>query len=140
MAAKDKMETRIDDKKIKDLLKQAIFEALEEKRDIFHELMAEVLEDFAMVRAIQEGEDSDSVSRSDIFRILEGKEQTVWKRISGKALPETYADEEMTLISLTKYAELLRMWRGLKRHPKSETAESFKVKVVIIESDLGTTA
>jgi hypothetical protein len=77
MAAKDKMETRIDDKKIKDLLKQAIFEALEEKRDIFHELMAEVLEDFAMVRAIQEGEDSDSVSRSDIFRILEGKEQTV---------------------------------------------------------------
>ena len=71
------METRIDDKKIKDLLKQAIFEALEERRDVFYELIVEVMEDFAMVHAIQDGEDSGSISRSDIFRILEGKEQTV---------------------------------------------------------------
>jgi hypothetical protein len=68
------METLIDDRKIKDFLKQAIIEAIEEKKEIVHDLLVEVMEDIAMVRAIQDGEDSGQASRDDIFQILKGKE------------------------------------------------------------------
>ena len=68
------METLIDDNKIKDLFKQAIIEAIEEKKQVVHDLLVEVIEDIAMVRAIQDGEDSGPVSRDDIFQILRGKE------------------------------------------------------------------
>jgi hypothetical protein len=62
------METLIDDRKIKDLFKQAIVEAIEEKKEVVHDLLVEVMEDIAMVRAIQDGEDSGPVSRDDIFQ------------------------------------------------------------------------
>ncbi len=68
------METLIDDRKIKVLFKQAIIEAIEEKKEIVHDLLVEVMEDIAMVRAIQDGEDSGPASRDDIFQILKGKE------------------------------------------------------------------
>ena len=61
------METLIDDRKIKDLFKQAIVEAIEEKKEVVHDLLVEVMEDIAMVRAIQDGEDSGPVGRDDIF-------------------------------------------------------------------------
>ena len=67
------MEALIADKKIKDLFKQAIIEAIEEKKELFHDLLIEVMEDLAMVRAIQDGENSDQAKRKEIFQILEGK-------------------------------------------------------------------
>jgi len=82
------METLIDDRKIKDLFKQAIIEAIEEKKEVVYDLLFEVMEDIAMVRAIQDGEDSGPASRDDIFQIIEGKESSAWERISEKALPE----------------------------------------------------
>ena len=63
-----------DSVKIKELFKQAIIEAIEEKKDEVHDLLVEVMEDIAMIHAIQDGEDSDSVSREEIFEILKGKE------------------------------------------------------------------
>jgi len=68
------METVIDDGKIKDLFKQAIIETIEEKKDIVHDLLMEVMDDLAMIRAIEEGENSGSVGREEIFNILDGKE------------------------------------------------------------------
>ncbi len=70
------METLIDDNKIKNLFKQAIIEAIEEKKDVVHDFFIEAMEDMAMVRAIEEGESSDNVSRDDIFDVLDGKEGT----------------------------------------------------------------
>jgi len=67
------METMIDDKKIKDLFKQAIIEAIEEKKEAVHDLLVEVMEDIALVRAIQDGENSGPASRDEIFQILEAK-------------------------------------------------------------------
>jgi len=64
------METLIDDRKIKDLFKQAIIEAIEEKKELFHDLLLEVMEDLAMVRAIQDGENSGPAKRNEIFQIL----------------------------------------------------------------------
>jgi signal transduction histidine kinase len=67
------MQTVIDDSKLKKLLKEALVEALEEKRDVFHDLITEALEDIALVRAIQEGENTETVNKQEIFNILEGQ-------------------------------------------------------------------
>lgn len=53
--------------------KQAIIEAIEEKKDVVHNLLVDAMEDIAMIRAIQEGENTDSVSKKEIFDILEGQ-------------------------------------------------------------------
>jgi len=68
------METVIDDGRIKELFKQAIIEAIEEKKEVVHDILMEVMEDIAMVRAIEEGENSGSVGREEIFNILDSKE------------------------------------------------------------------
>ena len=70
------MEALIDENKIKNLFKQAIIEAIEEKKDVVHDLFMEAIEDIALVRAIEEGESSDNVSRDEIFDILGGKKGT----------------------------------------------------------------
>ncbi len=66
------METFADDIKLKSLVKQAVIEAIEEKRGVVHDLLVEAIEDVAMIRAIQEGEDSGYVGRDEIFGILSG--------------------------------------------------------------------
>ncbi len=66
------METIIDDTKIKNLFKQAIIEAIEEKRDVVHDLFMDAMEDIAIVRAIEEGETTDQVSREEVFNIFNG--------------------------------------------------------------------
>jgi len=65
------MQTLIDDSKLKQLLKEAVIEALEEKKNIFHDLMLEVMEDMALVHAIKEGEDTETISKKEILNILE---------------------------------------------------------------------
>ncbi len=70
------MEALIDDNKIKNLFKQAIIEAIEEKKDVVRDLFMEAMEDIALVRAIEEDESSENVSRDEIFDILSGKEGT----------------------------------------------------------------
>lgn len=66
------METVIDDGKLKELSKQAIIEAIEEKKEAVHDLLVEAMEDVAMIHAIQEGEDSEAVGWKDVFQALEG--------------------------------------------------------------------
>ena len=56
---------------IKELFKQAFLELLQERRDLLYDLFAEVIEDFALVNAIEEGESTELVSRAEVFQILE---------------------------------------------------------------------
>jgi hypothetical protein len=56
---------------LKEVLKGAIIELLSERREEFSELLAEVIEDIALERAIVEGETTEFVSREAIFKILE---------------------------------------------------------------------
>jgi hypothetical protein len=65
------MQTLIDDVKLKQLLKEALAEAIEEKRNLFYDLIVDAVEDIAIVRAIQEGENTETVSKQEIFNILE---------------------------------------------------------------------
>ena len=71
------MEALTDDGKLKKLIKQAIIEALEEKKEVVHDLLVEAMEDVAMIRAIRDGEDSGLVDRDQIFGILGASEGTV---------------------------------------------------------------
>lgn len=64
----------IDDIKLKQLLKSAIVELLEKRKEIVYDLLAEIIEDIALEKAIQEGENTEPVSREAIFKILGRKE------------------------------------------------------------------
>lgn len=67
------MELFSDSDKLKELFKQAIIEAMEEKRDVVHDLLVEAMEDLAMIHAIQEGEETEAVSREEVFNVMEGR-------------------------------------------------------------------
>lgn len=68
------MQTLIDDAKLKALLKEVIIEVLEERSETITSFFAEILEDLALGKAIQEGENSQKISRKEIFKILEGQQ------------------------------------------------------------------
>ena len=61
----------IDEGRLKDLLKSAIVEVLEERKDLMRDAVDEALEDIALVRAIEEGLRSGKASRQEIFAIFE---------------------------------------------------------------------
>lgn len=61
-----------DSAKLKEVFKQAIIEAMEEKKDLVHDLLVEAMEDLGMIRAIQQGEETETVSRDEVFNLLKG--------------------------------------------------------------------
>ncbi|MBW1785423.1 MAG: hypothetical protein JRK53_02210 [Deltaproteobacteria bacterium] len=61
----------IENGKLKELFKQAIIEAMEEKKDMVRDLLFEAMEDVAMVNAIRHGEQSPPASREEVFEILD---------------------------------------------------------------------
>jgi hypothetical protein len=63
--------TLIDEAKLKEALKSAILEILEERKDLVREVLEEALEDIALARAIGEGEQSELVTRDEVFKALE---------------------------------------------------------------------
>ena len=65
-------ETSIDESRIKDLIKQAVLEVLQERRDLISELFSEAIEDLGLTQAIREGESTESVSRDEVIKALEG--------------------------------------------------------------------
>ena len=68
------MQQIIDDKnQLKEVFKQAFAELLQERRDLLYDVFTEVLEDIAMANAIKEGEETEVVSREQVFKILESE-------------------------------------------------------------------
>lgn len=65
--------TGVDDQKIKALFKEAIVEVMEENQDLVSSLLVDALEDIGLSRAIEEGENSESVSREEVFKVLRGE-------------------------------------------------------------------
>lgn len=63
----------IEEGKLKDLIKAALIDVLETRRDFMQEIVEEAMEDFAFSRAIEQGMESESVLRDEVFEILEGK-------------------------------------------------------------------
>lgn len=61
----------LDSIQIKELFKEAMVELIQERHDLLYDLFSEIMEDAALIKAIKEGEASEPVSRSDIFKLLE---------------------------------------------------------------------
>jgi hypothetical protein len=63
-------EISLDEGRIKEIFKEAVLEVLEERRDLIYDVLAEAMEDFALAKAIQEGESTESVTREQVFQTL----------------------------------------------------------------------
>jgi hypothetical protein len=63
-------ETTLDTSELKQLIKSAIVEILQEQKEVFADIMVEAVEDISLGKAITQGENNDSVSRETIFKIL----------------------------------------------------------------------
>ncbi len=60
----------IEDKRTKDLIKQALLELFEERRDLFYALFEEVFEDVGLANAMREGENSAVISEQEVMKAL----------------------------------------------------------------------
>lgn len=67
------MEGSVSQDQFKDLIKAALIEVFEERRDLLHDAVETALEDIGLVRAIQEGLNTELVEREEIFKLLEGR-------------------------------------------------------------------
>jgi len=67
------MQTVVDENKLKEVFKEALIEILEERKSVFQEILVEAIENIGLTRAIQEGENTETVSKKEIFSILEGQ-------------------------------------------------------------------
>ena len=61
----------IDEARLKDVVKTAVLEVFEERRDWLADLFNEVVLDIGLGYAIQEGETTPTVSREEVFQVLE---------------------------------------------------------------------
>lgn len=67
------MQTELNESILKKVFKDAILEMIEEKRSVFQDIIVEALEDIALSHAIDDGKNSGTSSRQEIFNILEGR-------------------------------------------------------------------
>jgi hypothetical protein len=63
----------ISETELKDMLKLAMTEVLVEQRSLVREIIEEALEDIAMIRAIDEGASTATVSREEVFALLDSQ-------------------------------------------------------------------
>lgn len=67
------MELSISEEKTKLMLKEVFSELLEEKRDLFTEIMMDVIEEIGLANAIREGRQDEFVSEDQVLAILRGQ-------------------------------------------------------------------
>lgn len=67
-------EATLDASQLKEVIKAALVEILQEQRGLLYDLITEAMEDIALTKAIDEGKDSEPASRDEIFSILEPAE------------------------------------------------------------------
>ena len=67
------MEPAINQEQLKNVIKTALVEVLEERQDLLHDAIEDAIEDVAFARAIEEGESTEVVGREEIFKLLEDK-------------------------------------------------------------------
>ncbi len=58
---------------LKKAIKEAFVESFQENRDFFQEIIAEVLEDAGLLRAMNEGRKTKLVPREKLSELLKGK-------------------------------------------------------------------
>ncbi len=66
------MELLLNDTKTKELLTEIMIELMQSKREFFHEIVLEALEEVSLANAIIEGRKNDFVEEDKIFALLDG--------------------------------------------------------------------
>ena len=65
------MKLSISDEKTKELLTEVMIELIKTRRDIFHEIIIEALEEVGLANAITEGRKNHFVPQENIFSLLD---------------------------------------------------------------------
>jgi hypothetical protein len=60
-----------EDEKFKELVKAALIDVLEERRDLVKDILVEAIEDMALGKAISQGLGSEPIPRNEILELLE---------------------------------------------------------------------
>jgi hypothetical protein len=68
------MQLTINDATTKALLTEVLIEMMHSEKSLFKELLREAMEEVGLGNAIEEGLQGDFVEESDIFAILEGRD------------------------------------------------------------------
>jgi hypothetical protein len=63
----------VSEEQLKEVVKSAIVEVLEERSDLIRNLVEDALEDIGMNKAIQEAEHSHPVTRDEVLNLLEDR-------------------------------------------------------------------
>ena len=64
------MEIILKDQELKAILEEVLLKIVMEKRELFKEIMEEIIEDVALTKAIEEGRKDEFVSKDEIMEIL----------------------------------------------------------------------
>jgi len=64
------MELTISEKHAKELFKQALIELIQERRDLFYDVILEAMEEVGLANAIREGRQDEFVSEDQVIAIL----------------------------------------------------------------------
>ena len=64
------MQTAMDDLQLKNALKAAFIEVLQERPDLIRDVLEETFEDIALIHAIDEGSKTGNISREEVFALL----------------------------------------------------------------------
>jgi len=70
IAAKDNMELVMDDKKIKEMLSEALVEIIVKKSELLRRLIIDAIEEIGLITAIREGRRDDFVGEETIMELL----------------------------------------------------------------------
>ncbi len=67
------MEITLKEEQIKTMLEEIIFNLFQERKDIFREIIEDVIEDIGLTRAIEEGRKNDFVSQDEIIEVIDNE-------------------------------------------------------------------
>ena len=67
------MELSLSENNAKELFKEALIEVMEEKRDLFLDVVLEAIEEIGLADAIREGQQNEFVSKDQVLAILRGQ-------------------------------------------------------------------
>ena len=101
------MQQIIDDKnQLKEVFKQAFAELLQERRDLLYDVFTEALEDIALANAIKEGEETEIVSREQVFKILESESWKLNLEVALREIPDPSETNLLKSVSRQRYNKL----------------------------------
>jgi len=88
--------------KLKKLLKDAVVEVLEERRDLLRDALVEAVEDMGMIQGIKKGSRSGRISREEVFRILPNRQflQLVARARQPKSLVQFFRESPLAGLEL----------------------------------------